>query len=83
MEWTGPPSLASRSMSTTPGSPENVRTVMRAGRPNVWSPVERTAMPLTWPTAAPSVAMSSVPSAIIRPTRSSTRFERYVFSAMA
>ena len=50
MEWIGPPSSTSRSMSTTLPPPGRVWQVMRVGRPKAKPPISMTLSPLIWPT---------------------------------
>ena len=49
MEWIGPPSATSRSISMTLPAPSLTRAVIRDGLPNRKSPMPSTDNPLIWP----------------------------------
>ncbi len=73
LSWVGPESPACRSILMTPSRPRPTRAVIRDGFPNRWWPRSYTARPLTCPTASPSVATWTTPSAMSSWVRSSER----------
>ena len=83
LEWSGPPSSISRSMSSTSPRPSRTRAVIRLGLPKANSPSCSTESPLTCPTVSPSVSMSMVSRRICSWLRSRMRSARRTCASMA